>query len=338
MYEDKIIKLRDTEIFKEYERRLKIKLEKEKNKDKTSDKMWIWFKLLKMPEKYKRHLCENIEIEKMYFKENLNNLRKTNIDKESLNIINKYLSEFLNDEYKEKVENINNILIKENVQIINLDSINYPKCLKSLYDYPIMFFVKGNVELLKNRKIGIVGARDASIYGIKATRLISTKLYEKGYTIVSGLAKGVDKIAHIGSLKRTIAVLGTGHLKEVFYPKENIEIYEEILKNDGLIISEFLPYENGSKYTFPKRNRIIAALSESLIVTEAKIKSGSLITADFALELGKDIFTITGDIFSKNYDGNNNLIKDGAIPITDINDLDIYFDNVEEKYNIEKII
>lgn len=295
---------------------------------KLENQIWIWFELLKIPEKYKRYLCENIDITKIYFKEKLMEIKDIQIDELNSKIINKYLNEFLNEKYKEKAEEINNILIKENINIINVNDINYPNCLKTLYDYPIIFFTKGNINLLRSRKIGIVGARNVTLYGEKATSIISSKIYEKGYTVVSGLAKGVDKAAHVNSLKRTIAVLGTGHLKKVFYPKENIEVYKNILKNDGLVISEFLPYQNGNKYTFPRRNRIIAALSESLIVTEAKIKSGSLITADFALELGKDIYTIPGDIFSKNYDGNNNLIKDGAIPITNIDDIDIYFDDL----------
>lgn len=337
MFEEKIYKLRDTKTFKEYERRLKKEMEKVKKNE-----VWIWFKLLNIPEKYKRALYETLGIEKIYnIRTSPNITFSNNSDKEFeteeekydkiIKIVEKYIGEFTDSSNRIKARKLAAEISKAGIELVNLESENYPKDLKNLVDYPLMFFARGNLKLLEKKKIGIVGARNCSLYGMNITRKISKKLSDKGYIIVSGLAKGIDKAAHIEANGKTISVLGTGLLEEVFYPKENIPTYKDILKKGGLVISEFMLDEKATKYSFPKRNRIIAGLSSSLIVTEAAKKSGSLITADFASDLGKDIYTIPGDILSAKYDGNNDLIKDGAIPIVRIEDVDIYFEAIENK-------
>lgn len=337
MFEDKIYKLKDIKTFREYERRFKIEQEKIKNNAK-----WIWFKILNIPEKYKRVLYESIGIDKIYnlklsqkiilgekYVKNLN--IESDVEDKVFKIVEKYIDEFNEENNKQEALEIAKNLIEENIEVVSLESEYYPKLLKEVYDYPIMFFAKGNLKLLKQEKVGIVGARNCSIYGINITRQISEKLANKGYVITSGLAKGIDKTAHLAANGRTIAVLGTGIKKEVFYPKENLSVYEDILKKGGLIVSEFMPDEPATRYNFPKRNRIIAGMSNNLIITQAAKKSGSLITAEFSLDLGRDIYTVPGDILSKKYDGNNELLKDGAIPILNFEDLDMYFRNLKIK-------
>ena len=203
---------------------------------------------------------------------------------------------------------------------------SYPKNLLNIPDYPIALFAIGNIKLLSKKCIAIVGARDSSEYAENITGEISNFLSKKDYTIVSGLARGIDKKAHISTIKyNTIAVLGSGITKKTFYPKENYELFLNIIKNGGLVLTENMPDSKPYKWKFPMRNRIIAGISDSIIVTEAKKKSGSLITARFGLEFGKEVYTIPGNIDSDKYSGNNLLILDGAIPITEIADLDIYF-------------
>lgn len=340
MNENNIYKLKDIKTFIDYERKLKMEMDKIKN-----DSKWIWFKLLNIPEKYKRYMYERLGIDKIY---NIAISKKITIGKcyeeeikeniledKVLKIIEKYKNEFLDKSKKNKAYDIANYIREENINLINIESEYYVEDLKNIYDYPLMFFAKGNLKLLLEEKIAIVGARDCTLYGMNTTRIIAAKLVDKGYVIVSGLAKGIDRSAHIASSGRTIAILGTGLNEDVFYPKDNIQIYRSIIEKGGLVISEFLPDEGATRYNFPKRNRIIAGISNSVIISEAKKKSGSLITAEFAMNDGKDVYTVPGDILSKKYDGNNELLKDGAIPIMSLRDLDEYFKN---KLNNKKAI
>lgn len=342
---NKIYRLRDIKTFKDYERKLNMEINKIKN-----DSKWIWFNMLNMPDKYKRYIYERLGIEKIYNLEisreiilgekynEKNNLSKNELEDGVNKIIEKYKNEFLDNKKKDLAYEIASMLKSENINLISIENKYFPKSLKLIYDYPLMFFAKGNLKLLKEEKIGIVGARMCSLYGINITRVISKNLKNKGYVIVSGLAKGIDKSAHIAAEGRTIAVLGTGLNEEVFYPKENINIYKDIIKKGGLVISEFMPNESATKYTFPKRNRIIAGLSNSVIISEAKKKSGSLITAEFAMNEGKDVYTVPGDILSKKYDGNNELLRDGAIPIMSFDDLDMFFEDISSTDDRRKAV
>ncbi|MBM3281154.1 MAG: DNA-protecting protein DprA [Candidatus Harrisonbacteria bacterium] len=174
---------------------------------------------------------------------------------------------------------------------------------------------EGNVELLSPQEIrvAIVGTRRVSEYGLKATEWFSRTLAEAGITIVSGLAYGVDAAAHRAALMasgKTIAVLPSG-LSNV-YPKENLRLYQEIVKGGGLALSEYEAKESARVYSFLERNRIVAGISRAVIVIEAPKASGALNTASHALQIGLDVFVVPGKIFDRNYEGSNMLIRDGA--------------------------
>lgn len=198
---------------------------------------------------------------------------------------------------------------------------DYPEILREIHQPPIALFLKGNTELLNKRMIAIVGTRNISAYGKFSTYQFSTELSGAGFTIISGFARGVDSVAHKSVVQmngNTVAVLGCG--LDVIYPPENKILYEQIIK-DGLLISEFLLGTKPDAPNFPKRNRLIASLSEGTLVIEAGRKSGSLITAEMALDYGKEIFALPGPINSKQSDGTNFLIKDGAHLVQSADDI-----------------
>ncbi|MCI8272836.1 MAG: DNA-protecting protein DprA [Clostridia bacterium] len=210
------------------------------------------------------------------------------------------------------------------IEKILINSKSYPIQLKNIYEPPKSLYVLGNKEILKQKSIAIVGSRKASEYGKKVAFKISSELSHKDINIVSGLALGIDTYAHLGCLHanckaKTIAVLGCG--LEQIYPKENRHIAIDILKSGGCIISEYPCGTKIESKNFPERNRIISGLSNGVLIVEAAEKSGALITADFALEQGKDVFAVPGDILSNNSFGTNKLIKDGAILVTSSEDI-----------------
>ena len=174
--------------------------------------------------------------------------------------------------------------------------------------------------MLYQKGIAIVGARDATQYGKKIAYNLAKELSEQNIVIISGLAIGIDSYAHKGSLEKgTIAVLGSGI--DNIYPKENLELAREIIKNKGCIISEYPLGTKPERLHFPQRNRIISSLSDGVVVIEASKRSGALITAEFALEQGKEVFAVPGDINKKQSEGTNQLIKDGAILLTSATDI-----------------
>ena len=208
--------------------------------------------------------------------------------------------------------------MKYNVIKVEFNSKFYPERLKNIYSPPKQLYCLGNIELLHyERNLAIIGSRNYSLYGEKATKDFAFNLAKDDICIVSGLARGIDSFAHIAALNakgKTIAVLGSGF--DNIYPKENFKLVERIIKNGGLVITE---YPLGSKplsQHFPARNRIISGLSDGVLVVEAKKKSGTNITVDFALEQGKNVYVIPGNIYSKTSDGTNFLITEGAIPVT----------------------
>ena len=210
------------------------------------------------------------------------------------------------------------------IEEIGIESRDYPKQLKQIYAPPLKLYVLGNKQLLKQKGIAIVGARKATEYGKKIALQISKQLSEVGINIISGLALGIDSYAHLGTLQKnsigkTIAVLGSGLDK--IYPKENIELAKKIIKSGGCLISEYPVGTFASKLNFPQRNRIISGLSNGVLVVEASEKSGSLITADFALEQGREVFAVPGNILNKTSAGTNNLIKQGAKLVTNYEEI-----------------
>ena len=208
------------------------------------------------------------------------------------------------------------------IKKISIENEEYPKLLKQIYDPPKTLYIMGNEKLLNSLCIAIVGCRDVTEYGKKAATYFSYNLAKNDITIVSGLAKGVDSFSHIGALEakgKTIAVIGSG--LDIIYPKENLNLVNRIIKQDGAIISEYPLGTKPDRWHFPARNRIISGLSKAVLVVEAKEKSGSLITADFAIEQGREVFAIPGNINSLNSMGTNKLIKDGAMPVLNFNDI-----------------
>ncbi len=208
------------------------------------------------------------------------------------------------------------------IQKITIQDQKYPKLLRQIYDPPKCLYIQGNIDILNNPSIAIVGCREPTQYGKSAAKYFAYNLAKNDFNIVSGLAKGIDSFSHIGALQakgKTIAVVGCG--LDIIYPKENEKLAKQILETGGVIISEYPLGTKPDKKNFPARNRIISGISSGIIVVEAKEKSGSLITADFAMEQGKDVFSVPGNINSLNSIGTNNLIKDGAIPATNYNDV-----------------
>lgn len=198
------------------------------------------------------------------------------------------------------------------ITVISADEETYPDRLKTIYDPPRIIYVRGQAEVLKLPMFAIVGARRATHYGLAAAERIASDLARAGLCIVSGMARGIDTAAHRGALgvsKPTVAVLGCG--VDVVYPSENKKVMTEIIKN-GAVISEFPPGTKPLAGHFPQRNRIISGLAEGVLVIEAAEKSGSLITADFALEHGRDVFALPGQVGNPLNKGAHRLIKQGA--------------------------
>ncbi|MDQ6596947.1 DNA-protecting protein DprA [Bacillus salipaludis] len=206
--------------------------------------------------------------------------------------------------------------------VISIFDKEYPAVLKEIYQPPWALFAKGDISLLdKEPKLAVVGSRQATLYGKNAIRLIFPKLIDDGVLIVSGLAKGIDALAHDTAIKnggKTIGVIAGGiyHI----YPKENMNLALEMMKNQ-LIISEYPPDTKPLKWHFPARNRIISGLSKGTLIIEAKRKSGSLITANYAVNEGREVFSLPGSIFNPFSSGTNDLIQQGAKLVTSAEDI-----------------
>ncbi len=236
--------------------------------------------------------------------------------------------------YKNNPEEIWLKLKNDGIKVVTIKEKKYPFLLKSIYDPPPLLYYKGQLIKTENT-IAIVGSRKATPYGKKVAEQISKRLSEIGLTIISGMARGIDSYSHKGALiagKETIAVLGCG--VDVIYPSENKGLYNKIIEK-GTIISEFPPGSQPVPWHFPARNRIISGLSLGVIVVEAAEKSGALITTDYALEQGREVFSIPGPITSKYSTGTNNLIKQGAKLVNSIEDI---LEEIEIKisYNSKK--
>ena len=311
-------------------------------------KYWIWFSLIKGLGCVRKNKLLKIygTPEEIYKLSKRELLKVDGIGEETVtNIIEAKNEKILNYHIKYMEEN--------NIDIIHICEKSYPQALKRIYDAPVSLYIRGNKEILNGKNIGIVGCRECTDYGKKAAKYFAYNLSkEKSVNIVSGLAKGVDSYAHWGSVGaniecentkncgkkqescgkinndcgklkndcgKTIAIVGNG--LDMIYPKENIELANEIISNGGAIISEYPCGTKPDKMNFPARNRIISGLSKGIIVIEAKEKSGTLITVDFALEQGRDVFVVPGNINSINSVGTNDLIKQGAKMVTSYVDL-----------------
>lgn len=191
---------------------------------------------------------------------------------------------------------------------------HYPAMLSQVYDPPPVLFYRGQVTRLSDKQLAIVGSRKPTEFAMKTTCDMAEYLVHQGLTITSGLAGGVDKMAHLGALKsgggQTVGVMGTG--VDVCYPKNHNALYAQILNDGGCLISELLPATPASKFNFPRRNRLVAGLSLATLVVEATTQSGSLITARLAAEQGKQVFAVPSRIDNLNAEGCHHLIREGA--------------------------
>lgn len=205
----------------------------------------------------------------------------------------------------------------------------YPELLREIYEAPPILFCKGDIDLLQKQAIAIVGTRQMSEYGRKACRKIASELSEHQLVIVSGMAVGIDTTAHKAALQKsgaTIAVLGSG--VNNIYPLKNQLLANDIAQ-DGLLLSEYLPDEEARRWHFPERNRIISGLSMGTVIIEAAERSGSLITADMALEQNRQVFAVPGNIFIDTWKGTNYLIQEGAKLVMNANNI------IEEFFQIK---
>jgi DNA processing protein len=211
-------------------------------------------------------------------------------------------------------------MLNYEIKKITTEDLNYPALLKEINNPPKVLYYLGKWPNHNLFPLAVVGSRESDSYGENVIKkLLPPDILER-VVIISGLAIGIDAAAH-KIAKHTIAVLGTGLDEASFYPKENLEIYHQIIKNGGLIISEFPVGTKAKSTNFPRRNRIVAGLSKAVLVIQAKIRSGALITARLALEEGREIMTVPGSILNELSAGPHLLINQGATPITNSNEL-----------------
>lgn len=210
--------------------------------------------------------------------------------------------------------------LEAGAKIITLADPTYPVLLKQIHDPPALIFAKGKVELLSEFGLAMVGSRKASAQAMRFTRWLAAELADQGLTVVSGLARGIDCSAHTGALEtgNTIAVIGTGI--DVYYPKENRALQRQ-LENEALVITEFFPGAPPRAAQFPQRNRLISGLSLGTIVIEATMRSGSLITARFAADQGREVFAVPGQVEREQSRGTHQLLREGATLVESADDV-----------------
>lgn len=271
-------------------------------------KYWIWFSRIKgLGSKRKQKLLSEFQTpERIY--------ALTKQDLEKVKGIGKAIGqEILSEAYREDLEQYIEEMEKNKVSLLTIQDKEYPQNLKEIYDPPISLYAQGNLTIINSNGIAMVGCRDCSSYGEKAAYYFSYHLAKQGRTIISGLAEGIDSFSHLGCLAaggNTIAIMGNG-IDQV-YPKKNQILAEQIIKQDGLILSEYPLGVEPERMNFPARNRIISGISQGVLVVEAKEKSGTMITVDFALEQGRDVYAIPGNINSPFSVGTNRLIQEGG--------------------------
>lgn len=235
-----------------------------------------------------------------------------------------------------------NYMNQHRIKLVTVDDKEYIDKLRIYDDKPLWLYYKGNLPNKEDKIVGMVGARNCSQYGKMMAENIASKLALYSISVVSGMARGIDVAAHRGAIEgrgKTFAVLGCG--VDICYPRENINTYMDIISNGG-IISEYPPGCEPMPWQFPYRNRIISMLSDAVAVLEAKRKSGSLITTDYALKYGKEIFALPGRTTDVLSEGCNELIKSGASILTEAEDMlfatGVYFDDKDRRKNKKKKI
>jgi len=288
----------------------------------------IWFAISKIPYSIKNNLVKHFGDVSIIWHYIIND--------EKHSLINDKIKLALKESWnRELIKYINKKILSESINTVVITDEMYPNRLKEYDDSPYMLFYKGDITKLNEHKnVSIVGSRNCTSYGINVTNIICEHMNNNKVNIISGMARGIDSIAHENCIKSnsyTCAVLGSGI--DVVYPKENYSLYKNIIKN-GCVVSQFLPGTKPYAYNFPIRNKIISALGDIVIVVEASDKSGSLITATYAIEQGKEVVAVPGNIFSSQSKGTNKLIKEGANIFSDIDEI---FEILHIKNNKQEI-
>lgn len=288
------------------------------------DKIWdIWFSRIEISNKSKLDLLEKYQAKEIF-----------RMKRKDLGIIlgeekEKIIDKIVDLKYRINLEKYFKYMEKNDINIFKFSDDLYPQKLKNITNKPSYVFTRGNYEILDEDNIAIVGSREASENKKQFTRKLAKEIADRNVNVVSGLAMGIDKYAHLGALDsklgKTIAVVGTGLADSDIYPLQNKKIFERILEGKGVIVSEHIMGTKPIKYHFPLRNRIISAVSDKIVVVEATERSGSLITANFGLEQGKDIYAVPGRLEDKNAQGTNRLIKEGAYLLEAVDDLFIFY-------------
>lgn len=246
----------------------------------------IWFARVEVANSIKSKLYNNFSPEEIFC------FTEEDFIKQGLKSVS--IEKFLSENYRKDLEKYKNYMEKNNIVQIFKDDEKYPNKLKIIGDPPTYIFAKGNLELMYEDNVAIVGSRNASDYGKKIAFETAKELSDLNINTVSGLANGVDSFAHMGSLQgkygKTIAVLGNGLSTYDIYPTNNNILFDKIISSGGLAISEYIIGTKAKPYYFPERNRIVAGLANKILVTEASKKSGTMITVGYGLDQGKEIF------------------------------------------------
>lgn len=268
-----------------------------------------------------------------YFKSAQSAWNVSSLELRSIGLAEKLTQSFVEFRKSFSPEKYFESLIKKNISPVASCEKEYPSLLKEIAGPPIILYVRGDLNLLKKipNPVAVVGTRRITSYGRAVTEQITRGLCESGCTIVSGLAYGVDTVAHKTAIEgngKTIAVLGCG--VDIIHPVSNHSLYWQIVKEYGVVISEFPPGKYAEKGMFPSRNRIISGLSLGVVVTEGAQDSGALITARYAAEQGREVFAVPGPITSSLSKGPMMLLKNGAKLTTDAQDIleELHFDSV----------
>lgn len=296
------------------------------------DDLRLWLQLLSTPELGRKRIRKLITL--LGSPAEFIGKRNKLVDLEFLN--GQQVTHLTNYPDVEEYSEILRLVAEFDIKFVTILDKHYPDYLATIFDPPVILFYRGELSSLsRNPCLAVVGTRRPSSYGKLITQKITKKLSKAGFTIISGLAYGIDSIAHRACLEvggNTVAVMATG--VDQIYPPGNRNLAERIVKQ-GVILSEYLPGNQAEIWCFPTRNRIISGLSKGCIIVEGSRKSGALLTAKFALDQNRDIFAVPGDITRAQSAGPNYLIKSGAKPVTIINDVleeyDIFLHKENEK-------
>lgn len=276
---------------------------------------WVWYSNISgISSAVKLKLLEDVESPKEIFKTAGRCLAKNNVSKRIIDRISAFATVDMIERYIPIFED------NEDMGIVTYFDYDYPQLLCKISNPPLVLYYKGEISLLQNRCIAVIGTRSATDKGKYHARSFAREIAAQGYTVVGGLSAGIEAAAHIGALSTgaTCAVLASGI--DSVYPSENKELYNRICEN-GVVISEYMPGARTGKYAIPFRNRLISGLCESVLLVEAPEKSGALTTVSHALEQGRDVYALDDRTEAPEFAGNRALIEDGATAVTNPYDI-----------------